>query len=381
MRTRPVTLILATGFFLIFGGATVIVMAVASSAAVTPSPSAAPTASGTASPTPSPTWRSTGHHHRPSPVPITPSPSATGRMTPHQAATPAVTVSASATSVPPGGTILFRVSASAASPEAATVVSTLTPSATGPMFSPPVFTVAGCTCHPARTSYELTLPAGPPAAPQVEAQVSVPKSAPAGEKIQFSATVYVSNGTASPLAATGRAPAVTVATAPASPSPASSPKSAAGSSAGPRTGGPRTGGPAATAPSALGTSSGVGAPLPDDAGSPLAGSVGAAPLPIGVLPTIGSAASASTINVPAGSAANLFPQINPSSTPSQAPKPGRAAPSGQDAVAVAETSPISLTGAQLGSQLVGLFVLLLGVAVVATGVSVRKARAVGKPAT
>jgi hypothetical protein len=149
-------------------------------------------------------------------------------------------------------------------------------------------------------------------------------------------------------------------------------------SGGSTSGGPTSGGPVATTPSQLGTASGLG--TAGDFGALLPAEAGAA-LPIGALPTIGSGASGGTVNVPAGSAANLFPQINPSSAPSQAPKPGRAAQSGQDAVAAAATSPISLTGAQLGSQLVGLMVLLLGVAVVATGVSVRKARAVGKPAT
>jgi hypothetical protein len=279
-----------------------------------------------------------------------------------------VTVSASATSVPPGGTILFGVSASAASWEAGEIATTLTPSEKTPVFSPPEFTIAGCTCHPASASYELTLPAGQPAGPQITARVSVPKTAPAGETIQFSASVSVASGGGSALTAAASAPTVTVATAPASPSPVSSPKSGAASSPGSTSGGSTSGGSISgglggTTPSALGTASGLGAALPS-----------------GALPTIGAGTPGRTINVPAGSAANLFPQINPSTGHSHAPKTGRANP-GQDAVAAAATNPISLTGAQFGSQIIGLIVLLLGVAVVATGISMRKVRTIGKPST
>jgi hypothetical protein len=96
---------------------------------------------------------------------------------------------------------------------------------------------------------------------------------------------------------------------------------------------------------------------------------------------IGAGGSGGTVNVPAGSAANLFPQITPSPAPSHAATTGPGAQPGQEAVAAAATTPISLSGAQLGSQIIGLIVLLLGVAVVATGVSVRKARAARTPAT
>jgi hypothetical protein len=113
----------------------------------------------------------------------------------------------------------------------------------------------------------------------------------------------------------------------------------------------------------------------------LPGGLGSAALPIGALPVIGSGASGGTVNVPAGSAANLFPQISPSSAPSQAPKAGPGAQSAQAAVAADATSPISLSGAQFGSQLIGLIILLFGVAVVATGVSVRKVQAAAKPST
>jgi hypothetical protein len=292
--------------------------------------------------------------------------------------------------------IQFRVSASAAAPESAQVATVVTTSATTPVFSPPLFTFAGCGCRPAGTSFALTLPAGTPDAPQIEAQVSVPETAPAGEKIGFSATVSVASASGSPLTASGRAPAVTVARAPAAPTPASSPKSTAASSAGSASGGSGSGGPGsggsvsggsasggsgAATPSQLGTGGDLGAGGSADAGLALAGVGGLAAVPIGALPVVGSGGPGSTVNVPAGSAANLFPQIKPSPAASQAPKTGPGAQPGQDAVAAGTTSPISLSGAQFGSQIVGLMVLLLGVAVVAVGVSVRKVQAAARPST
>jgi hypothetical protein len=134
-----------------------------------------------------------------------------------------------------------------------------------------------------------------------------------------------------------------------------------------------------TTPSALGTASGLGAAQSSGVGVALPSGAGSAAIAIGALPAIGSGAPGRTINVPAGSAANLFPQITPSSAPSHAPKTGRGANPGQNAVDAAATNPVSLSGAQFGSQILGLIVLLLGVAVVATGISVRKVRGPGKP--
>ncbi|HEY0719282.1 MAG TPA: hypothetical protein VGD68_16845 [Streptosporangiaceae bacterium] len=277
----------------------------------------------------------------------------------------------------------------------------LTPSAKAPQFGPPEVTVAGCTCDPAGPGYELTLPSAPPAAPQLKVAVSVPRSAPAGETISFAATVAVASGSGSTLTATASAPLVTVATAAASSGPASSRKAGAASagptSSGPTSGGRTTdgrtsggrpsgalastglasgglasGGLAGTTPSGLGTGDGL-------AGAP--SGAGAAAVPIGALPIVGSGGPGSTINVPAGSAANLFPQIDPAPAASQAPTTGRDAGPGQGAVTASATNPISLTGAQFGSQVIGLIVLLLGVAVVATGISVRKVRAVANPST
>jgi len=65
-----------------------------------------------------------------------------------------------------------------------------------------VFTVDSCASNPTKTSCDLTLPAAQPSAPQIEASVSVPKTAPAGETIKFTATVSVPDGSGSPLTAT-----------------------------------------------------------------------------------------------------------------------------------------------------------------------------------
>jgi len=77
----------------------------------------------------------------------------------------------------------------------------------------------------------------------------------------------------------------------------------------------------------------------------------------------------------------LFPQITPSTAPSAAPRTGHAADQGQDTVARSSVIPISLTSPQFEAQILGLIVLLFGVAVVVTGISVRKVRAAGKATT
>ncbi|HEY6501866.1 MAG TPA: hypothetical protein VIZ20_20735, partial [Streptosporangiaceae bacterium] len=219
-------------------------------------------------------------------------------------------------------------------------------------------TIAGCTCHTGSPSLEVTLPPEQPAAPQIQAQVSVPKTAPAGESIRFSAIVSVANGNGAPLTGTAGAPTVTVATVPASSSPPAGRKSAAAPGSTP--GRPAAGG-STTAGSAVGGSA-VTVPSPPGVTSDL----GAA-LPVGALPIVGSDAPGTTINVPAGSAANLFPQITPSTpstAPSPAPRTGHAADQGQDAVATSSVIPISLTSPQFEAQILGLIVLLFGVAVV-----------------
>jgi hypothetical protein len=302
--------------------------------------------------------------------------------------------------VAPGGTISFQIAASApvagggqgdegaSAPgtENGEITTTLTPSAETPAFSPPVLTVAGGSGDPGSSTIELPLPTDQPATPQIEAQVSVPATAPAGETIQFSATVSVAGRSGSPLTATGSAPAVAVATAGASPSPAPSTTSgggAAGSS------GSTPSGSAAAGSSPPGTTSSLGATLP--VGALPVGALPVGALPVGAIPVgalaigslaIGSATPGKTIDVPAGNAANLFPEISPSAVASAPPataaggtNPGQ----GQTAAVTSSVVPISLTSSEFKSQLIGLIVLLLGIAAAVAGISVRKVRAAVKP--
>ena len=196
-----------------------------------------------------------------------------------------------------------------------------------------------------------------PRASQIEAQVSVPKTAPAGETIKFAATVSVPNASGSPLTATASAPTVTVAKTTPSPSPSgSSTKKSAGGGSSPSS---TSGGSSVTTPGVSGTSYSLGTSLP-----------------LGSVPLVGVAGTSTTI--PAGSASSLFPQISPSSVPSPAPG-SLASPGKQDPVADPSTIPLSLSSSEFGAQLVGLIILLLGVAIAVTRVSLRKVRATGKP--
>ena len=267
-----------------------------------------------------------------------------------------MTVTASANSVKPGGTILFRISAWSTSKEDGKITMGLTQSDKTPVFSPPVFTVDSCTPPPTGTSCDLTLQAQP-ASSQLEAQVSVPKTAPAGETIKFAATVSVHNGSDSPLTATASAPTVTVARTSPSPSPSASntEKSAGGGSPPSST----SGGSSVTIPGVAGTSYSPGTRLP----------VGSTPL--------AGVAGTSTI-IPAGSASSLFPRITPSAVPSPAPG-SLASPGEQDQVTDPPTIPLSLSSSEFGAQLVGVIILLLGVAIAVTRVSLRKVRATGRP--
>jgi hypothetical protein len=114
-----------------------------------------------------------------------------------------------------------------------------------------------------------------------------------------------------------------------------------------------------------------------------AGALGVA-LPIGALPVVGAGGPAVTKNVPAGNAASLFPEITPSAAPpttaaGSGTGTGPGASSGQDAVATSAVLPISLTGSQFEAQIIGLMILLIGITVVLTGISVRKVRAAARP--
>jgi hypothetical protein len=263
-------------------------------------------------------------------------------------------VTASATSVQPGATILFRISAYTNLSAAATgkITSTLTPSAKTPAFSAPAYTV-GCTSA-VGTTCNLSVPAAKPSAPQVETQVTVPKTATAGETIKYTAAVTVTSGSDTLTAA--NAATITVAKAAASPS--AKPKSST------------THGAAAGSPSAS-TPGGSTVDIPGLSGT--TDNVGAA-IPLGALPAV---AGVST-TIPAGNASSLFPQISPSASPSPAPGTAAASPAKAQPVADSSRIPLSLSSSEFGAQIVGLIVLLLGVAIAVTRLSLRKTRPNGK---
>jgi hypothetical protein len=315
-----------------------------------------------------------------------------------------VIVSAAATSVPPGGTITFRISAWSASTGNGDIATTLTLGGKAPVFGSPVFTDGRCMGNPASGNCDLVLPAQPPATPQIEAQLNVPKTTPMGETITFSALVSVASGSGAPLTATSSSPTVTVAQPPASPAPTSSTKAGAGTSPGsgasgstpmgstpkgstPKGSTPKgsaaDGSTAAGSAAAASTAGGLGAPIP--AALEPVGSIGVA-LPIGAIPVAGVGTPITT-NVPAGNAAGLFPEITPSSPAASAPGSGSGAKpgansgvnSGQDAVATSSVVPVALTSSEFEAQIIGLMILLLGITVVLTGISVRKVRAAAKP--
>ena len=386
-HSRPVTVGLATGLFVITSGVTGTALAstsppatasasasgTVSSAAtkVTSSPSTATATSSTtavassptataSSPTATPTATGTGPTGStvsatnpaatPTPTP-TPSTSTSATPTPTPKPVADIAVTASATSVQPGATILFRISAYTNLSAGATgkITSTLTPSAKTPAFSAPAYTV-GCTSA-VGTTCNLSVPAAKPSAPQVETQVTVPKTATAGETVKYSATVTVTDGSAT-LTATASAPTITVAKAAASPSatPSSSTTKAA----------------AAGSPSAS-TPGGSTVDIPGLSGT--TDNVGAA-IPLGALPAV---AGVST-TIPAGNASTLFPQISPSASPSPAPGTTAATPAKAEPVADSSRIPLSLSSSEFGAQIVGLIVLLLGVAIAVTRLSLRKTR-------
>lgn len=184
-------------------------------------------------------------------------------------------------------------------------------------------------------------------------QVTVPKKAPAGETIRFSAAISVINGT-SPVTATDSAKVTVAKAATTSPTPTKS--------------------KSPTSPAGAGGSSGT---IPGGATADIGGlsrttlGVGTS-IPIGALPAV---AGVST-TIPGGNAANLFPQIRPSSAPS--PVPGsQADPQRAQPVADSSRIPLSLGSSEFGAQIVGLIVLLLGLVIAVTRLSLRKARTTG----
>jgi len=382
-HSRPVTVGLATGLFVLASGVTGTAMAATSpSTTATPSSSSSGTASATtkasaspsassspsadvskASASPSATASSTPSTAKATtsatPTPTasstksaTPSPTASATSTAKPAADIAVT--ASATSAEPGATILFRISAYTNLTASATgkVTSAVAPSKTTPAFAAPVFTVDNCTST-SGTTCTLTVPTAKPSQPQVETQITVPKTAPAGETVKYSATVTVTDGSTT-LTETVDAPTITIKAA-ASASASSSAKkknsAAPGSSTSPST--PSSAGATVNIPGLSGTTENVGAALP----------LGALPAVAGISTTI-----------PAGNASNLFPQISPSASPSPAAGTQAAVPAKAEPVADSSRIPLSLGSSEFGAQIIGLIVLLLGVAAAVTRLSLRKTR-------
>jgi hypothetical protein len=378
-HSRPVTVGLATGVFVLASGVTGTAMAASppsarvtsstsgtasatasatTKATTSPSPavtksSATATPSATASSTPPTTTKATTS---PSPTSSstatatpTPTPSATGTGTAKPAADIAVT--ASATSAQPGATILFRISAytNLSAGAVGKITSTVTPSKTTPAFTAPAFTVDSCTTT-SGTTCNLTVPTAKPSQPQVETQITVPKTATAGETVKYSATVTVTDGS-STLTATATAPTITVKAA-ASASPSATKKTSQAAAAG---------------SGSIDQSAGADVDIPGLSGS--TENIGSVQL--GALPAV---AGIST-TVPAGNASNLFPQISPSSSPTPAPGTQPAAPNkATEPVADSSRIPLSLGSSEFGAQIIGLIVLLLGVAIAVTRLSLRKTR-------
>ena len=264
-------------------------------------------------------------------------------------------MTASATSVQPGATILFRISAytNLTATAAGKITSTLTPSKTTPAFTAPTFTVANCTST-SGTTCSLTVPTAKPPQPQVETQITVPKTATAGETVKYTATVTVTDGTAT-LTATATAPTITVKA-------ASSPSASATKKA-PKAAAPGSGSGAATSD----PSAGANVDIPGLSGS----TENISSIALGALPAV----AGESTTIPAGNASNLFPQISPSASPTPAPGTTAAVPS-RTTGAVADSSriPLSLGSSEFGAQIIGLIVLLLGVAIAVTRLSLRKTR-------
>ncbi|HEX4256281.1 MAG TPA: hypothetical protein VH089_14390 [Streptosporangiaceae bacterium] len=256
-------------------------------------------------------------------------------------------MTASAASVQAGGTILYRIEAyTNTAATSGTIATALSPSAKTPAFGAPKYTVDTCTSVSGTTCTLGTVADKQPSGPQFEVQVQVPKNAPAGEKISYRATLKVTNSTGSASKA-ANAPTVTVAKA-ASSSPTASKSPSAGSGNG-----------STTTPAVDGSTATI---------SGLSGSLGdGTSIPVGPLPAV---AGVST-TIPGGNASNLFPQISPSSTPSPAAGTPAVA-NGAQPVADSSRIPLALGSSEFGAQIVGLIVLLLGVAIAVTRLSIRR---------
>jgi hypothetical protein len=238
----------------------------------------------------------------------------------------------------PGQKVDFPITAwASAGKEKGTITATVrdtnhTSGLTSPTFIIGCGSKTSCTFSP--------LPTKEPTTPQAEAQLTIPNNVRTGDQVTVAFKMTVSpEPSPSPSASPSRSKAAT-----------------GGTSAGAT--------PAATNSGTSGTTYGLGAGLP-----------------IGPLPSVGAAGVPGiSTTIPGGNASNLFPQINP--TPSPAPgTQADPAKGGAQPVADSSTIPLSLGSSEFGAQIIGLLMLLLGVVIAVTRISLRKARTVGKGGT
>ncbi len=272
----------------------------------------------------------------------------------------------------------------------ATIKASVAAAKDGTAFTQPVF------MSPCQSPASCTVPTVPrtqkePYTPQAEAQLTVPASAPAGDKVTVTFTYTATYG-ATKVQKWGKQPVlVTVTKPPSSPSPSPTPtghSSPGASNGGGHSSGTKSHGGSST--SAHSSHSTPGTTVPGTSGSEFSLAGGTqntgtavnglgAQLPIGPLPTVpGSVTSIS----PPGNAGNLFPKISPSSIPNPAPGTPPVAARGRQATTTGDSSPIPPLGsAEFGAQVLGLVLLALGVVIAITRLSLRRSRAGGSPSS
>ena len=209
----------------------------------------------------------------------------------------------------------------------------------------------GCGGQDGSTSCNLGTVTSGSAARQVLAKVTVPATATAVSSVKLTASLTAAHLVTEPTvsaAVSVTAPAASSSPATSSPTtPTSSPASPASSNAGGRGSG------------AGGTGAGAGT------GN---GSV-TSPLPLGSLPTIGSAGSTSLS--PGGNASGLFPTVNPSGVPNPSPNPGQGS-SNEVAKRVANSNAMPIGTPVIDAQLAGLAALGVAFMLTVTRLSIRR---------
>ncbi len=270
-----------------------------------------------------------------------------------------MSVQATASTVEPGQTAQYtmNVEPTGGLADDVTVQISVTPSG----FPAPAFTVCGpgdgsSTCQLGRLQANHTT--------ELQAQVSVPKSATSGETVTLTATATgAAKGASSAGSVSRNAGVQVVAPPPTSPSPKKNHSSSGhghhhGHSSSGHSGG-------------SGSGDGVGTneqPSGSELGTGLGGSSPLSGLP----PLTGIDSSGSSANP-----GNLFPTISPSTGPSGLAGSPTATPHvPYHATSVADILPLNTR--QVGSQLAGLIVLAIGIAIAVVRVSLRKPRAQGK---